>query len=332
MKLSLTHEKTMDLSVVIPVHNSEKTLEKLYSRLVDVLEASVRNFEIILVDDGSSDGSWETLVRLRELDERVSIIRLMRNFGQHNAIFCGLHHVKGDLILTMDDDLQNPPEEIPKLLDKIEEGYDAVYGEYNLKQHNLFRNLGSAAIQKVYRFVFRLDGTATSFRLISNQVIKAILSYDMNYTFIDGLLAWYTKNIGHVTVRHDPREESSSGYSFRKLFTLSLNLLTNFSIIPLQIASLTGISFSFLGFVMAMYFFMKKIIIGVEVTGYTSLIVVVTFFSGIQLLALGLIGEYLGRVHLNINKKPQFMVKEKMVGRNRPVSSGRRLDIYDMAR
>jgi len=301
------------ISIVIPVYNSEATLRSLHDRLTAVLGKLGYDYEILFVDDGSADDSWQVLKQMRELDDRVKIITLMRNFGQHNAIFCGLSHSTGDYIITMDDDLQNPPEEIVKLIDKIEEGYDVVYGDYISKQHNGFRNLGSTAILKVYKFAFNLEGNATSFRILRRNVVEAILAYDMNYTFIDGLLAWYTRSIGHVSVNHARRSTSKSGYSMRKLLTLSLNLLTNFSLMPLQLATLLGISTSFFGFAMAFYFIMKKLIIGVEVTGYTSLIVVITFFSGLQLLALGMIGEYLGRVHLNINKKPQYAVREKLI-------------------
>ncbi len=295
-------------SVVIPVYNSETTLEELFNRLKSVFEKIEEEFEIIFIDDGSKDKSWQKLEDLHNNDERVKIIRLRRNFGQHNAIMCGFHFVQGENVITMDDDLQNPPEEIPKLISKINEGYDIVYGKYISKKHNLFRNMGSSIIQIVYKNVFNLQNNITAFRIVKKALIQSILKYEKNYVFIDGLLAWNTNNIGNIHVLHLDRGHGRSGYRFKKLLTLSLNMITNFSIIPLQIASILGLLFSFLGFIMAVYFLAKKIIFDIPVAGYTSLIIAITFFAGIQILALGLIGEYLGRIHLNINEKPQYEI------------------------
>jgi undecaprenyl-phosphate 4-deoxy-4-formamido-L-arabinose transferase len=296
-------------SVVIPVYNSEATLLELYNRIQSVFKNITSSFEIIFVDDGSRDKSWQTLKELRIKDKRVKIIQLMRNFGQHNAIMCAFHFVHGEYIITMDDDLQNPPEEIPKLINKIKEGYDLVYGEYIYKKHNLLRNIGSSVIQLVYKRVFNVCNNLTSFRIIKKELVQSILNFDKNYVFIDGLLAWNTKNIGFIPVLHYERKYGKSGYRLKKLLTLSLNMITNFSIVPLQIASLLGLLFAFAGFFMAMFFFVKKIIFDIPVSGYTSLIIAITIFSGVQLLTLGLIGEYIGRIHININKKPQYEIR-----------------------
>jgi polyisoprenyl-phosphate glycosyltransferase len=298
------------ISVVIPVYKAESCLQELYNRLKATLEPVTKDFEIIMVEDCGGDGSWEIMKTIRETDSRVKIIQLMRNFGQHNALMCGFQFVSGEYVVTLDDDLQNPPEEIPKLLNKIEEGYDIVYGIYTSKQHNLFRNLGSSMIQFFYKKVFSIEGNLTAFRIVKKKVLQEILRYDKNYVFIDGLLAWVTKNIGYREIKHDLRTHGRSGYSFKKLFTLSMNMITNFSILPLQISSVLGFLFAILGFLMALYFFIKKIIFNVPVAGYTSLIIAITIFAGMQLLTLGLIGEYVGRIHLNINVKPQYIIKE----------------------
>ncbi len=299
------------LSIIIPVYKAEACLHELYRRLKLSLETASEDFEIILVEDCGGDGSWEIMKKLRADDPRIKIIRLLRNFGQHNAIMCGFHFAEGEYIVTLDDDLQNPPEEIPKLLSKIAEGYDLVYGEYISKKHNMVRNWGSSMVQFFYKKVFSVSGNLTSFRIIRRDIVKNMLSYDRNYVFIDGLLAWMTKNIGYTRVHHDERKTGSSGYSFKKLFTLSMNMVTNFSILPLQIASFLGFAFASMGFAMAVYFFLKKVFFDIPVTGYSSLIIAITIFAGIQLITLGLIGEYVGRIHLNINAKPQFLIRDK---------------------
>ena len=301
----------MNYSAVIPVYRSENTLRELVARLTRVFESIGADYEIILVEDCGGDGSWEIMKRLRAADSRIKIIQLMTNFGQHNALMCGFHHAQGELVITMDDDLQNPPEEIPKLIEKIKEWYDLVYGEYISKRHSPFRNIGSDMVQFVYKKVFSVCDNLTAFRIIRRDVLQNILRYDKNYVFIDGLLAWSTKNIGYVKVIHNERAQGRSGYGFKKLFTLSLNMITNFSVFPLQLATIFGLLFAFIGVIIGVFFLLKKILYGVPVEGFTSLIVAITIFSGIQLVTLGLIGEYLGRVHLNINNKPQFLIREK---------------------
>lgn len=298
-------------SIVIPVYNSEATLEELCNRVQSVFEKITDNIEIIFVDDGSYDSSWDKMKWLRSKDKRVKIIQLMRNYGQHNALMCGFRFAQGEYVITMDDDLQNPPEEIPKLIDKISEEYDLVYGEYMSKKHSWFRNTGSELIQLLYKKVFDVNNNLTAFRIIKRELVESILKYDKNYVFIDGLLAWNTKKIGYIDVEHHERTSGRSGYNLKKLITLSMNMVTNFSIIPLQATSILGLLFAVIGFIMGILFLIKKIIFGIPVTGYTSLIVAITIFSGIQLLSLGLIGEYLGRVHLNVNNKPQFLIRKQ---------------------
>ncbi len=313
MKNSDELNNPVTYSVVIPVYNSATTLEKLSERLQTIFKTISEDFEIIFVDDGSQDESWQKLKTLRSENSKIRIIQLMRNFGQHNALMCGFRFVTGAYVITLDDDLQNPPEEIPKLINKIGEGYDIVYGKYISKKHSRFRNLGSSLIQLVYKKVFGVHNHLTAFRIIRRQLIKSILKYERSYVFIDGLLAWNTKKIGFISVLHNAREDGKSGYGTKKLLTLSLNMITNFSIVPLQISSILGLLFAVLGFMMSGYFLLKKIIYDIPVAGYTSLIIAITIFAGIQLLTLGLIGEYIGRIHLNINKKPQYEIREQIL-------------------
>lgn len=301
--------KEVYISVVIPVYRSAATLPQLYDRLTRVMHRIHKHYEIIFIDDGSPDNSWKILYTLFKKDRRIRLFQLTRNFGQHNAIMCGFAHAGGKYIVTLDDDLQNPPEEIMKLTSKIKEGFDLVYGEYQIKKHTLLRNFGSTLVQLVYRNVFQVPGNLTSFRILKREIAKEILRYSRNYTFIDGLLAWQTKNIGYVKVEHHERKFGKSNYNLVKLMLLTINMLTNFSIFPLQLASIGGFLFSFFGLSLAAFYFFKKIFFGIPVTGFTSIMIAILIFSGVQLLTIGLIGEYIGRIHLNINQKPQYSIR-----------------------
>jgi undecaprenyl-phosphate 4-deoxy-4-formamido-L-arabinose transferase len=215
----------------------------------------------------------------------------------------------------MDDDLQNPPEEIPKLIKALEGGdYDLVYGEYGDKRHSGWRNLGSGVVNAFYRTVFRNGVTVTSFRIIRRPLLEAIFPYNLNFTFVDGLLAWNTQRIGQVPVEHRPRPEGRSGYSLTKLTLLALNLFTNFSLLPLQMVSLLGLGTAVFGLAVAVYYVIQFFLSNIQVPGYASTIVAILVLGGVQLLALGIMGEYLGRLHLNVNRKPQYVVRQTLAG------------------
>lgn len=233
----------MDLSIVVPVYRSAITLPMLASRLTDVLNSLGLDYEIIFVDDASSDNSWDVLVQLqREHPKRIAAIQLMRNFGQHNALMCGFKHARGRYIITLDDDLQHPPEEIRKLYEAIERtGADVIYGNPRRKEHEKWRNAGSTLVGIFYRIVFENRIQPSPFRILRKEAVDAILTYSLNYTYVDGLLAWNTQRIGSVLVNHEPRQQGRSGYSLWKLFTLALNLFTNFSLLPLQLVSALGL-------------------------------------------------------------------------------------------
>ena len=304
-------DKNIKLSIVVPVYNSERTLKELTERMEKVLENLVGDFyEIIFVNDGSSDASWQIIKDLSTDDSNLIAINLTRNFGQHNAIMCGFWKAQGKYIITIDDDLQIPPEEISKLFKEIQQGYDVVYGFYGDKQHSKFRNIGSKVIQFIYRKTFNMDIPISSFRILKQDIVQFLLSYKKSFTYIDGHISWFTKNIGSIEVEHKQRKVGDSGYSLKKLLILSLNMVTNFSIVPLQVASLTGILFATLGFFSGIFFIVKKIFFGISISGYASTIVAVTIFSGVQLLTVGLLGEYIGRIHINISKRPQYSIRK----------------------
>jgi polyisoprenyl-phosphate glycosyltransferase len=307
----------MDLSVVVPVYNSSATLRTLVERLVAVLDGLDRRYEIVFVDDGSRDDSWELLGQLQiEHPDRIVAIQLMRNFGQHNALMCGFRHAQGRLVATLDDDLQHPPEELPKLLAAIESSrFDLVYGSADRRRHRAWRNAGSWVVQFVYRTIFRTKVSISPFRILRRELLDAMLSYTLNYTFVDGLLAWNTQRIGEVMVEHHPRRNGRTGYSLSKLVVLALNLFTNFSLLPLQLVSLVGLAAATAGLTAGAYYLMQSFSNGISVPGYASTIVSILVLGGVQLLSLGIMGEYLGRLHLNVNRKPQYTIRHVSAAR-----------------
>ena len=299
------------LSVVVPVYNSARTLASLLGRLRETLDRHVGSYEIVLVDDGSRDDSWAVIQSLRaEYGTHLVAVQLMRNYGQHNALMCGLGLARGEYVVTMDDDLQNPPEEIPKLLSTIRQGnLDLVYGCPSKRSHANWRNLGASVVWHFYRTVFKNPITPTPFRIMRHQLAHSVLFYDLNFTYLDGLLAWCTCRIGGVEVEHHARAEGGSGYSLGKLIGLALNLYTNFSLIPLEIVSALGLLCATSGFLLGFYYFVLYLTANIAVSGYASTIIAILILGGAQLLALGVIGEYLGRLHLNVNRKPQYVIR-----------------------
>ena len=312
-KLEKADECTgLELSVVVPVYNSASTLKSLMVRLSNVLTPLVGCYEIILIDDGSHDDSWQTMQSLQESNSGTLVtVQLMRNYGQHNALMCGLGIARGAYVVTMDDDLQNPPEEIPKLLKHIkQQDLDLVYGCPDERKHAVWRNFGSRLVIHFYRTVFGNPITPTPFRIMRQQLAKSVMFYDLNFTFLDGLLAWCTSRIGGVEVEHHPRMQGRSGYSFIKLLGMALNLYTNFSLIPLQIVSGMGVVAAVSGFFVGFYYLIQHFATSIAVPGFASTITAILILGGAQLLALGVIGEYLGRLHLNVNRKPQYVIRQ----------------------
>lgn len=306
-----SHQPELDLSIVVPVYNSAKTLELLLERLTKTISPITHNYEIILVDDGSRDDSWAVIKSLQpKYGNHLVAVELMRNYGQHNTLMCGLSLARGNYIVTMDDDLQNPPEEIPKLLSHIKShDLDLVYGCPSTRKHAAWRNLGSRIVWHFYRTVFKNQITPTPFRIMRHQLARSVLFYDLNFTYLDGLLAWCSTRIAGVEVAHHARAQGQSGYSLRKLMGLALNLYTNFSLIPLQIVSGLGVVTAASGFLVGIYYLFQFLASNIAVPGFASTIIAILILGGAQLLALGVIGEYLGRLHLNVNRKPQYVIR-----------------------
>lgn len=293
------------ISVVIPVYKSEKSLPHLVSRLLAVLERTSRHFEIILVDDSSPDKSWEVLKELKNKHkDAVKIVRLLTNSGQHNAILCGFSLATGQVIVTMDDDLQNPPEEIPKLVDAVDEGYNLAIGAYASKRHGAFRNAGSRVINWIIKRIFHLPKgfCLTSFRAMRKAVVDGVNQMGGAYPYVTCMLLCNTSNYINVAVRHDPREYGISSYRLRDSIGLVINLLFNYSSYPvLFMGMLCALAFLFcLGYgTMAIY---RTIVHGATVPGWASMIVIVSFLNALVLLGLCIFGVYVARLTQQITR------------------------------
>lgn len=291
------------------MYRSAATLPQLLERISTVGNV-LGDWEVVCVDDASPDSSWEVLTTLSAIYKELRCIQLMRNFGQHNALMCGFRHADGEIIITLDDDLQHEPESVPKLIECLKQREaDLVYGVYDTKKHAGGRNLGSWLVNRFYRVIFKMPITVTSFRAMRRELVDAILRYDLNFTYIDGLLAWNTRRIEMVTVPHHERVDGKSGYTLNKLFGLAMNVFTNFSLLPLQIVSFAGIFAAMTGIGLGVVYLFASIFSKINVPGYASIIIAVLVLGGLQLLSLGVIGEYLGRLHLNVNRKPQYTIR-----------------------
>ncbi len=300
------------VSVVVPVFNSELILPLLVQRLQPVLAACASAAEVILVDDGSSDRSWEVIRELATQYEGVRGIRLMRNYGQHNALLCGIRAAHHQIIVTMDDDLQHPPEEILKLLAKLAEGYDVVYGTPLKPLHGFWRNLASRITKVALQSVMGAETAryVSAFRAFRTPLRQAFANYQDPFVSIDILLTWGTTRFAAVAVRHDPRLIGSSHYTFGKLVTYALNMMTGLSTLPLQLASVIGFVFSLFGLGVLVYVVGRYLVQGGSVPGFPFLASTIAIFSGAQLLALGIIGEYLARMHFRMMGHPASVIRE----------------------
>ncbi|HTY12726.1 MAG TPA: glycosyltransferase family 2 protein [Candidatus Omnitrophota bacterium] len=307
----------IDISVVVPVYNSAATLRELHDRLCAVIGDRLKmTFELVFVDDSSADGSWAVLEELQRSDRRVKAVQLARNFGEHNATVCGLAYSSGEIVATMDDDLQHPPEELPKLIKAIDSGSDIAIGCFAQKKHSLLRNLASGMINALETLIlgkprgFRF----TTFRAMRRQVAKHIAAgAKSRYCYITALILKYVAQdrMAEVEVEHHPRKEGGSTYTLAKLFSLASNLIVNYSAIPLRLSIYTGFAVSFGCLLFAVYLVLRVMIKGAyDVPGWASLAFLTTFLFGILFLFLGIIGEYIYRILREVSGNEPFFVKE----------------------
>lgn len=267
---------------------------------------------MILVNDGSRDRSWEVICQMAQQFSWIRGINLMRNYGQHNALLCGIRAANYEVIITMDDDLQNPPEEIPKLLDKLADGFDVVYGTPQVQQHGLWRNMASRmtkrALQSAVGAAHARDVSA--FRALRTEIREAFRHYHGPFVSIDVLLSWGTVRFSAQTVRHDIRGQGLSNYSFRKLLSHAIDMMTGFSAWPLRLASFVGFAATLFGIAVLIYVIIRYMLAGGSVPGFPFLASIIAIFSGSQLFALGIIGEYLARMHFRAMDRPTYAVRQ----------------------
>ena len=299
------------IGIVIPVYNGALTIGNLVDKLITLLP--YKNKKIILVNDGSTDNSHEVcLKKVEQYPHIVTYLSLSKNFGEHNAVMAGLNYADTDYVVIMDDDFQNPPDEVEKLINTtIDGGYDVTYSYYEEKKHTFFRNLGSKFNDIVATFLLDKPPNLylSSFKCMNRFMVNEVIKYKGPFPYIDGLILRVTRNIGKVMVRHEERQINRSNYTLRKLIHLWLNMFINFSITPLRISTVLGLFMAFIGAIMGIYVFIDRIFYSGAPLGWTSLMIAIITFSGVQLFIIGLMGEYLGRLFLTENMTPQYVIR-----------------------
>lgn len=303
----------MFYSIVIPVYNSESIIEKTIEKIRSELSKYSVNYEVILVNDGSPDNSWKIIKRLAKNAPNIKAINLVKNYGQHNAVLCGFANAKGDYVITMDDDLQNPPSEIIHLINKTkEDDYDLVFGQFKEKKHASYRRLGSKLIGYLNYKIFNKprDIVLTNFRIIRKDVIERVLLHKTAYPYIPGLVLMYSSSIANVLVAHHSRAEGRSNYTIKKIFSLVSRLLINYSSYPLRVMSSIGLVVSGLSFLVAVFYLLYAFFVGSNVQGWTTLVVLTSFLGGFIIALLGIIGEYLSRILDQLSSEYSYFIKE----------------------
>jgi glycosyltransferase involved in cell wall biosynthesis len=302
----------MKYSVVIPVYGSENILDNTIQRSVSFFEGQGWDYELVMVNDGSPDNSWPKLKSHAEKNPHIVAINLLKNYGQHNALYCGFHHVSGDYIVTIDDDLQNPPEEIAHLAAKIQEGYDIVYGKFRHKQHAGYRRLGSKIVEQLNRRIFGQpsDLTVTNFRMMKREVVDRIVQYQTGYPYITGLSLMFSNSRANVDVEHHPRHSGASGYNFRKIFTLVARIIFNYSSYPLRAVSTLGFITAALAFLLGIYFLLRALVIGYDVPGWATVVVLLAFFNGINTVIISMLSEYVMRLLKQVSMGKPYQISE----------------------
>ncbi|MEJ8568229.1 glycosyltransferase family 2 protein [Elongatibacter sediminis] len=307
---SLMTQATGLVTVVVPVYNGAETIEPLVQGIVDAFADLKWSLEIILVNDGSPDASWRVIQKLAQTYPSVQGLNLMRNFGQHNALLAGIRRARGAVIVTMDDDLQNPPEEVPKLLAQLEQGHDVVYGIPAEGRHGLFRDFASVFAKIALRIGlgYQHASRTSAFRAFRASLRNAFADFNSKHVSIDVLLTWATTDFCAVTVDHRSRASGRSGYTLWKLLRHTANVVTSFSTRPLKLASLIGFTFTLFGFGVLIYSLLMFLVYGRSVPGFTFLASAIAIFSGVQLFSLGIIGEYIGRIHQRALNQPCYVI------------------------
>ena len=306
--------KPQKISIVIPVFNAELTIAALVNHLISEITTQYP-LEIILVNDYSKDYSHRECLKVyNENRSIVKYLSLAKNFGEHNAVMAGLNKVDGDYVIIMDDDFQNPVEEVIKLIHySVCNDYDVVYTYYDEKKHDAWRNFGSHLNNRMATLLLKKpkDLYLSSFKCLSRFTVDEIIKYDLPYPYIDGLILRTTSNIGTIQVNHEKRQEGKSGYTLLKLLKLWSNMFTSFSVIPLRVSIFIGLFFALTGFLFGIYSIFEHFLVANLPPGFSLTITAIFIFAGIQLISLGMIGEYIGRIFISQNKQPQYTVKKE---------------------
>ena len=305
------------ISFVIPCYRSQNTIGNVVQEIEDTMKELARfRYEVILVNDCSPDETWKTIKKMAEEKEYVKGVHFAKNFGQHAALMAGLRKAKGDVVVCLDDDGQTPANEVGKLLEKMEEGYDAVYASYSHKQHSFFRNFGSRVNDWMTRVMLGKPKElyVSSYFAVQRYIVDDMIRYENSYPYVIGLVLRATKNVVNVPVEHREREEGRSGYTMKKLLGLWLNGFTAFSVIPLRVATTIGGICAAGGFVYGAYTIIKRLLNPDVPMGFSSIMSAIVFFGGMVMIMLGLVGEYIGRIYISLNNSPQYVVKETTDG------------------
>lgn len=301
------------VSFVIPCYRSENTLPAVIEEVNSTMESMTEySHEIILVNDSSPDGTINTIRELCGKYANITGIDLAKNFGQHAALMAGMRQAKGDIVVCLDDDGQTPADEVGKLLDKLNEGFDVVYASYGKKKHSLFRNFGSKVNELMTRVMLGKSKELyiSSYFAAKRFVVDDMLRYEHSYAYVIGLVLRATKNIANVEVNHRSRAEGTSGYTLKKLLGLWFNGFTAFSIKPLRIATVIGVMCASGGFLYGIYTIVKRLLLPDIQAGFSALMSMLVFMGGMIMLMLGMIGEYIGRIYISMNNSPQYVIRE----------------------
>jgi len=310
----MTDGNISSCSIVIPVFNNQKSLDKLVQELVTVLKRDVKDYEILFVNDGSQDQSWTVIEDISHRFEYIHAFDLSRNFGQHNALLCGIRAAEKDVIITMDDDMQHPPSEIKTMLRKLAQGYDLIYGSPKREKHGIFRNFSSRLIKWAINISMRIKYAEkiSAFRAFRTSLRDQFVNNHSPYVSIDVLLSRATSKIGFIEIAFRNREYGESQYSFYKLLKHTSNLVLGFSVLPLRIASILGFIFTVIGCLLLVYVLIRYFVEGVAIPGFAFLASTFVTFSGIQLFVLGIIGEYLAIMFTILTRQPQYIISRSI--------------------
>lgn len=299
-----------EISIVIPVYNSQECVAKLSEQIKDALKGI--KYEQIMVNDCSKDSSWKEIVKESKKNPNLVGINLRKNGGQDSAILTGLNYAKGKWVVIMDDDLQHSPYDILKLYKEAIKGFDVVYANFELKKQKLWKNIGSWFNGKISEIAIQKpkDIYLSPFKIVSKDVVDEMIKFNNLFPYIDGLIFQVTKNITQIDIQHHERELGKSNYNLIKSIKVFLRMLFGFSTMPLNIASWTGFLSATAGFILAIFYFIEYLLGKADVSGFTTIVILILILGGLILLALGIIGKYLGQIYLTINKQPKFLIKE----------------------